>query len=555
MSERTFFDTINYWRNFIYFFLLHSVTYCTQKDYKTSVSPFLFKIIDSLLVHFNVRTAHIEKEKNSIITESQTIAYLAIGMCVVNPKSSSPMLLTLLLILNIFEVFASQTDNPSEFLKSCLVPSFYSMEYFTVVNAKPTREEEYDSIQQAIENKEHFLFLSEGEFTIDEEILIEGSNLLFIIGTSREKTILTMTQEATSIFAIESSKNVIICNLTLDSHQANKKYSLTDGEDSEEIYMASSISCLDCEHISLRNLIIFGSKLSPAIQFTSMKQVNYIDAFNGHDYFGHNNIIDHIHIETHDGLTTAIEFDLQKNGRLSNNVIVGTNGGINMFLNDNTECSFNQFIDVKVSSMEVKLPSRNISLHNNKLTKIPNNGIMVTPMEDYDDISYGEPEYSPPSERLQEYKAENITITNNFLHGSKFIGIEIAQTKNVMVTDNKITEVTNQGIFITDSDGAVIVNNYISGDSEKETTSSGIYASGRITNSDISNNSILSGPKQSLKKAIMIDHDSSSFKNKVTMNLISGHTIDEKMVDVNELSAIVQNNFFDLLSFPITRRM
>ena len=460
------------------------------------------------------------------------------------------MFVTLLFILKILGVSASKTDNPSEYLKSCLVPSFSSIEDFTVVNAKPTSAEEYGSIQQAIDNKEHFLFLSEGEFTIDEEISIEENNeLLIIIGESREKTILTVTEKATSIFAIESSKNVIICNLTLDSYKTSQKYSPTDEQDTEAVYMASSISCLECESILLRNLIIFGSKFSPAIQFTSMKQINYIDAYNGHNYFGYDNIIDRIHIETYDGFTTAIEFDLQKNGQISNNDIVGTNGGINLFLNDNTECSFNQFTDVKVSSVEVKLPSRNISLHNNKLTKIPNNGILVAPMEDYDDISYGEPEYSPPSERLQDYKAENITIKNNFLHGSKFIGIEIAQTKNVIVTDNKITEVINQGIFITDSDGAVILNNYISGGSERETTSSGIYASGGITNSNISNNSILSGRKQSLKKAIIIDRDNSSFQNKVTMNLISGRTIDKKIVDVDERSAIVQNNFFDLLSF------
>ena len=127
-------------------------------------------------------------------------------------------------------------------------------------------------------------------------------------------------------------------------------------------------------------------------------------------------------------------------------IFTSSQGGISLFMNIDTTCNQNTVLESETYGIFVTVPARNVYIQDNKIIRSRNSGIKVTRQIDHKSEETGEI-LTPKT-----YRAGGIKLTGNQIFDTHFLGIEIDQTHQAIVTHNSISRTDYSGIFIQDSD-------------------------------------------------------------------------------------------------------
>lgn len=198
-------------------------------------------------------------------------------------------------------------------------------------------------------------------------------------------------------------------------------------------------------------------------------------------------------------------------------------------MNIDTTCNQNTVLESETYGIFVTVPARNVYIQDNKIIRSRNSGIKVTRQIDHKSEETGEI-LTPKT-----YRAGGIKLTGNQIFDTHFLGIEIDQTHQAIVTHNSISRTDYSGIFIQDSDHISIQNNRIEdfgvGDDREELMkwnedhNAGIYGDANINGANISNNIIIDFLSHGTRYGIKIANPNAFVENVgcvVSQNIISG---------------------------------
>ncbi|OOM74598.1 hypothetical protein CLPUN_38400 [Clostridium puniceum] len=347
-----------------------------------------------------------------------------------------------------------------------------------------------DYINTKISNGDRKFYIKDGTYNLSDSITLNESGIIIYGESSTGTKIVQTNPNANSIVITQS--NINISNFYIDGSQGREVFRAQNDQN-------------DVHDVSIENCVIDRSKLHSAIVFlgdSTYKSIN--NSISG-------NIIN---TDIAGTLTEpdAITFYNQKDGIIMNNNIVG--GRISFNLCKNSKVSDNNIKDSIIGAgIRATVPANNIEISNNTIENTKAAGIVVVEENTGDDDSL---------------RYDGIKIVGNNVKGSQYFGIEVRNLENAIISDNVISEIGYEGIYLLYSDNTMIKNNSISnyGQSDDNVTwqiglSSAVFLDFRVKNSDIMDNIIYNDNID--QYGIRIQDGAENENNTIYNNNISGN--------------------------------
>jgi hypothetical protein len=374
---------------------------------------------------------------------------------------------------------------------------------------------DYNSLSSAISAGESDILMLDGVHVIPSAIQITSPNIS-IQGQSKSGTILRKSGP-TSLLLIVNTENITIRELTLDAR--------TFDSDASQIWEA--VGCVNCQHTTLADTIVYGSDHMFAIFFAGPTN-QYgagqatIDAFDANLLDDGNVIENNMIYSNFPG--DVLSFSLQRNGRVTNNRVVG--GMISFFMNKDSSCNGNTVSNSNSAGIFVSVPAENNLLDGNTVYNSRGSGMVVRRQIDHVDSTTGQ-SLTPTT-----YRAPGIILRNNNILGSRFMGLEVDQTIEALVEGNTITSPDFSAVYSLRSNDMKVVSNTLEdfGQCLERTPiwqwdihqNSGVYFAEYMVNSTIQSNNIVNATSSGTRFGAKIGPSASSYGNYVVKNRIVG---------------------------------
>ncbi|WP_315070539.1 right-handed parallel beta-helix repeat-containing protein [uncultured Clostridium sp.] len=341
-------------------------------------------------------------------------------------------------------------------------------------------------------------YIKDGTYNLSGSIIIDEPNVV-IHGESNTNTKLIQTNSSTNTIKITQG-NVNISNLYIDGSNG---YAAVNASNHQYVH-----------DVSLEDCIIYGSSLNSAILFsgdnTNISMDNSIQRNEIHAPTGS------IAGSDKDGI--ALYY--QENAIIKDNTLIGSRIGLNVCEDSKV---LNNIIEDSVSGgIRATIPAQNNDISYNTIKNIKDSGITVVKENSGDS---------------NDIRADGITITNNTIDNSQYFGIEVRNLESAIISDNKISNIYYEGIYLLYSDKLSVENNTIlncgltsSDNPWNSSLSSGIFLDTGVKDSNIESNTIHNDslcPYGIRIQPIADDHSGN------TNNLNSGNYITDNIVNGN----------------------
>ena len=366
---------------------------------------------------------------------------------------------------------------------------------------------DYSSLKAAIDAGKTNIFIKNGTYNEIANIDLTNDNTI-IIGESKDGTriVFPSNYDGLRIYANYCQ----ISYLTLDTLTNSGDATLVLGDGQVSGSPDTSVG----NNNVIDNCIIKGGSETFAVYIAGASYTigdDTLTAFNNNDLQYNNKIINCYLYSSWNG--DAFSFSLQKNGVFSNNYCEG--GRIAFYMCRESECNNNKIVNSLAQGIFVAAPCQDNVIIGNKIHISVSSGIKVQ----------NQLEHTP---LLANQGAFNNIISNNSIYGCNNTGIEITGTlsfevRGNIISNNTISDVDNHGIYLQDAYANTIDGNTIKNARSDSTTyarGSGIYMVQRVTNNNITNNTILDERAYTLHCAIGNREDTTCTGNNISNNKI-----------------------------------
>lgn len=358
------------------------------------------------------------------------------------------------------------------------------------------------TINKLIEDGVKDIFIKAGNYKLNNMINIDKPNVN-LIGEDKNCTKLIQTNPNSDSIGVHKVSNVIVENLTIDN-SANGNSAFSEG---------------NSNNVMLENCILYGQDTNNFTVYFAGKDYptsiseNPVKGLENNDLDNGNQMINNTIYSKFTG--DGVSFSCQSNGSVINNKVYGTR--IAMYICSNCAALNNTIENSSSNGINISIPSVSDVISGNTIENSQTSAIAVS----------AEKEYPVP----QSYYGNNITISNNNIKNSNYMGIEVKQLAKSYISNNNIDTTLNNGIYLLLTDGLTVDRNNIinSGNSKNkknlwgwdENLNSGLFMDYSVKNSVVANN-IIRNKEFSCPFGIKEQKDNLNTQNSVINNYILG---------------------------------
>ncbi|ADL52675.1 fibronectin type III domain-containing protein [Clostridium cellulovorans] len=370
-------------------------------------------------------------------------------------------------------------------------------------------------------------YINDGTYYLDGEIKIEKDNII-LQGQSQINTKIIQNNIASNVIEITAGGTQIL-DLNIDNSLGKV-----------------AVYSINSNNTSLRNCIINGSDNNPAVAFYGNNTVDDITAVESGN-LNFNNVIENnmINSPLNGSNKDGVIFVKQKNGLVKGNTLSGSR--IAFYLSRDSEVSYNTIKNSSTNGIRYTVPAYDNKIINNIIQDVKASGIVV----DRNDKGI------TPS----DYRATNLTISNNNISGSRYFGIEISNLMSSTIDNNIIENIDFNGVYLLYSDSLFISQNKIYETglclvngmlwAWDKNLNSGILLDYMVTNSIMDSNEIINSIN-SCPHGIKVQSNDSNINNSITYNNISGYFINGVVAkDTSPENTYIFGNVINLSLLPV----
>lgn len=342
---------------------------------------------------------------------------------------------------------------------------------FSVIDKENSGDFLNDAINNLIENGSKHIFIKNGTYKLNSMININKSDVI-LMGEDKNQTKIIQTKPNCDSIGVTNVSNIIVSDLTVDN-SVNGSTVFSEG---------------NSDNVTLKNCILYGQDNIFTVFFSGKKYPNStskdpVKGLENNDLDANNSIINTTIYSKFNG--DGLSFSAQKNGLVENNEVYGTK--IALYVCKDSKVIDNVITDSVTNGIAISIPAIDNIISGNIIQNTKASGISVSP----------ESEYPVP----RSYYGKNITISNNTIKDSHYMGIEIGQLYNSNIIRNTIDRTDDDGIYLLFADKLSVKQNIIlnSGNSLiigdlwrwDDSLNSGVFMDYSVKNSTIDSNDLI----------------------------------------------------------------
>lgn len=289
-----------------------------------------------------------------------------------------------------------------------------------------------DTINRLIDSGVKNIFIKNGTYKLNNMINIDKPGVT-LTGENKDFTKLIQTNIHSDSVGVHKTSNVVVSNLTIDN-SVNGDAAFSEG---------------NSDNVTLKNCILYGQDKNNFTVYFAGKDYpnsvseNPVKGLENNDLDNGNIVINNTIYSKFDG--DGLSFSAQKNGLVQGNNVYGTKIAVYVCRDSNV---INNTIEGSSSSgIAISIPAQNDIIQGNTINNSNASGIRVMPEKEY-----------PVS---KSYYGDNITISNNSIKNSKYMGIEIEQLANSHITSNTIDTSYSNGVYMLLTNNITVEKNNI----------------------------------------------------------------------------------------------
>lgn len=363
----------------------------------------------------------------------------------------------------------------------------------------PTNLESIDDLLRWYPSIRKFYF-SPGNYYLTRQFDIKTQGIIFESTTKDSKDV--------HLFQLTPTIN----GLNIEADNVSLKNISIHCEHDDSICLTVS----NASRTSVTGCRFFGSQNNFTIYYAGKRYLDGNELLNG--YLSKNmdssNIFDNNIVYTQ-WSGDAVSFSLQYNGTVRNNVVRG--GKLAIYCCRDTFVTHNLISDSTSQGIYLSTPTSNVRISNNRIMDSTAAAIKIDKQREHP---------------LLEAESESIDVSNNYLVDSKYFGIEVADTKNFVLSSNKIYWTVDVGIYMLRSSHGVLDKNIIAHYNK------GIVFDVETKNILMTSNWLASIYPEEAQHSILLEVDTSD--NVIRENKISGETKSDQIKNLGT-NTIVDN--------------
>lgn len=378
---------------------------------------------------------------------------------------------------------------------------------FTVIDQLNSGSYLNETVNQLLDSGVKNIYIKNGTYNLNGMININKSDVV-LMGEDKTNTKLIQTSDSDSIGVI-GVNNVTVSDLTVDN-STNGRACFSEG---------------NSNNVTLKNTIIYGQDTTYFTVYFAGK--NYpngtsndpVQGIENDDMDTNNSMINNTIYSKFDG--DGVSFSVQKNGLVKDNTIIGTR--IAFYVCRDSQVINNTIKNSTSNGIAISIPSINNTISGNIVDSSKASGIKVSEQFEY------------PVD--QSYYGQNITITNNTVKNSHYMGIEVSKLSNSNISNNTIQTTDNIGVYLLLSDNLTVKQNNIT-DSGYSVIGGNIW-----------------GWNENLNSGIFIDYkvqNSLIDSNTLTNTNVCVFGIREQKGNLNEQNSITNNKIWGNFTYPLS---